>query len=57
MNSVFLLQPNPDDTYFLAHVRGSGIYRISGRARQRALAHLLHRRPDDGHVGDARTGL
>ena len=30
LNSVFLLQPNPDDTYFLAHVRGSGIYRISG---------------------------
>ena len=30
MNSVFLLQPNPDDTYFLAHVRGSGVYRIFG---------------------------
>jgi len=30
LNSVFLLQPNPDDTYFLAHVRGSGVYRICG---------------------------
>ena len=30
MNSVFLLQPNPDDTYLLAHVRGSGVYRICG---------------------------
>ena len=30
LNSVFLLQPNPDDTYLLAPVRGDGIYRISG---------------------------
>lgn len=30
LNSVFLLQPNPDDTYYLAHLRGSGVYRISG---------------------------
>ncbi|MFO1466058.1 MAG: hypothetical protein U1F35_06415 [Steroidobacteraceae bacterium] len=30
LNSVFLLQPNPDDTYLLAPVSGDGIYRISG---------------------------
>ena len=30
LNSVFVLQPNPDDTYLLAPVRGDGIYRISG---------------------------
>lgn len=30
LNSVFLLQPNPDDTYLLAPVRSDGIYRISG---------------------------
>lgn len=30
LNSVFLLQPDPDDTYLLAPVRSGGIYRISG---------------------------
>jgi hypothetical protein len=30
LNSVFLLQPNPDDTYLLAPVHGDGVYRISG---------------------------
>jgi len=30
LNSVFLLQPNPDDAYLLAPVRGDGAYRISG---------------------------
>lgn len=30
LNSVFLLQPNPDDTYLLAPVRGDGHYRITG---------------------------
>jgi len=30
LNSVFRLQPNPDDTYLLAPVRGDGVYRISG---------------------------
>lgn len=30
LNSVFLLQPNPDDTYFYAPVDGRGRYRISG---------------------------
>jgi hypothetical protein len=38
LNSVFLLQPNPDDTYYLAQVRGSGVYRISG---ERGSVHLL----------------
>ena len=30
LNSVFVLQPNPDDTYLLAPLRGDGVYRISG---------------------------
>ena len=30
LNSVFLLQPNPDDTYLLAPVRGDGVYRVVG---------------------------
>jgi len=30
LNSVFLLQPNPDDTYVLARINGEGTYRISG---------------------------
>lgn len=30
LNSVFLLQPNPDDTYLLAPVRGDAVYRITG---------------------------
>lgn len=30
LNSVFLLQPNPDDTYLLAPLHGGGVYRISG---------------------------
>lgn len=30
LNSVFLLQPNPDDTYFYAPVNGDGVYRIVG---------------------------
>lgn len=29
-NSVFLLQPNPDDVYLIAPVEESGVYRISG---------------------------
>jgi len=29
-NSIFLLQPNPDATYHIAPVSGSGVYRISG---------------------------
>lgn len=31
LNSVYLLQPNPDDTYLLAPVRGDATYRITGR--------------------------
>jgi Protein of unknown function (DUF1214) len=30
LNSVFLLQPNPDDTYFHAYVDASGTYRLVG---------------------------
>lgn len=30
LNSVFLLQPNPDDTYFYAPLNGAGTYRVSG---------------------------
>jgi hypothetical protein len=30
LNSVFLLQPNPDDTYFHAYVDAAGTYRIVG---------------------------
>ena len=30
LNSVYLLQPNPDDTYFYAPVNGEGVYRVSG---------------------------
>lgn len=38
LNSVFLLQPNPDDTYYLAPICGEGSYRISG---ERGSVHLL----------------
>jgi len=38
LNSVFLLQPNPDDTYFLSRVAGERRYRISGN---RGSVHLL----------------
>jgi Protein of unknown function (DUF1214) len=38
LNSAFLLQPNPDDTYFLAHIEGTGTYRVSG---DRGSVHLL----------------
>jgi hypothetical protein len=30
LNSVFLLQPNPDDTYFYTPLDGRGVYRLSG---------------------------
>lgn len=30
LNSVYRLQPNPDDTYQLAPVKGDGVYRIVG---------------------------
>jgi hypothetical protein len=37
-NSVFLLQPNPDDTYYLAPIRGDAAYRVVG---ERGSVHLL----------------
>jgi hypothetical protein len=38
LNSVFMLQPNPDDTYYLAKLDGDGVYRISG---ERGSVHIL----------------
>ncbi|MGE0383090.1 MAG: DUF1214 domain-containing protein [Gammaproteobacteria bacterium] len=38
LNSVFLLQPNPDDTYYLAHLDDKGTYRITG---ERGSVHIL----------------
>lgn len=38
LNSAYLLQPNPDDTYFYAAVDGGGVYRLSG---DRGSVHLL----------------
>jgi hypothetical protein len=38
LNSVFMLQPNPDDTYTIAPVRGDKRYRIVG---ERGSVHLL----------------
>lgn len=38
LNSVYLLQPNPDDTYFNCPIDGGGTYRLSG---ERGSVHLL----------------
>src|SRR5437870_2149243 len=38
LNSVFMLQPNPDDAYFFAKVAGNGRYRVVG---ERGSVHLL----------------
>ncbi|CAB3739182.1 DUF1214 domain-containing protein [Paraburkholderia rhynchosiae] len=38
LNSVFMLQPNPDDTYFIAPLRGDLRYRLTG---ERGSVHLL----------------
>lgn len=38
LNSVYLLQPNPDDAYFVAFIDGKGRYRITG---ERGSVHLL----------------
>lgn len=38
MHSVFTAQPNPDDVYLLARVRGTGVYRVSG---ERGTVHIL----------------
>ena len=43
LNSVYLLQPNPDDTYQLAPVSGEGVYRIVGnRGTVRLLTLAAH---------------
>lgn len=41
LNSVFRLQPNPDDTYLLAPVSGDGVYRIVGQRGDVRLLTLL----------------
>jgi len=38
LNSMFMLQPNPDDTYFIAPLRGDLRYRLVG---ERGSVHLL----------------
>lgn len=38
LNSVFMLQPNPDDTYYLARIDPNGTYRITG---ERGSVHIL----------------
>jgi hypothetical protein len=38
MNSVFMMQPNPDDVYLLARIRGGGTYRVAG---DRGTVHIL----------------
>ena len=38
LNSVYLLQPNPDDAYFNCPIDGTGSYRITG---ERGSVHLL----------------
>ncbi|MBM5811084.1 MAG: nuclear transport factor 2 family protein [Gammaproteobacteria bacterium] len=44
LNSVFRLQPNPDDTYLLAPVTDDGIYRVTGeRGSVRLLTFLTGR--------------
>lgn len=46
LNSVFMLQPNPDDTYYLAKLDGQGIYRITGeRGSVRILTFALGHEP------------
>lgn len=52
LNSVFLLQPNPDDTYFFAHVDGRGIYRLSG---DRGTVRLLTLTIGDRMIGMTET--
>lgn len=44
LNSVFRLQPNPDDTYLLAPVADDGVYRVTGeRGTVRLLTFLTGR--------------
>jgi hypothetical protein len=52
LNSVFLLQPNPDDTYFLARVRGDGVYKITG---ERGSVYMLTFVTGAGMMGLAAT--
>lgn len=52
LNSVFMLQPNPDDCYLLAPVRGDGVYRVSG---ERGSVHLLTFVTGRGMMGMSET--
>ena len=46
LNSAFMLQPNPDDTYCLAYLDGQGTYRITGtRGSVRILTFALGHEP------------
>ena len=46
LNSAFMLQPNPDDTYCLAYLDGQGTYRITGtRGSVRVLTFALGHEP------------
>jgi hypothetical protein len=52
LNSVFLLQPNPDDTYFFARVRPGGEYGITG---ERGSVYMLTFTTGAGMMGLAST--
>ena len=43
LNSVFMLQPNPDDTYYLAKLDSQGVYRITGERGSVAYSDLCSR--------------
>jgi hypothetical protein len=52
LNSVFLLQPNPDDTYLLARINGERTYRICG---ERGSVYMLTFVTGAGMMGLAST--
>jgi hypothetical protein len=52
-NSVFLLQPNPDDTYYLAPVRGDATYRLTA---ERGSVYLLLFNVGTGICGMPKAG-
>jgi hypothetical protein len=51
LNSVFLLQPNPDDVYLVAPLRGDRSYRIVG---ERGTVHLLTLDLAPGLMGESK---
>lgn len=54
LNSVFLLQPNPDDVYLFAHVGRDRVYRVSG---DRGSVHLLTINTGAGMMGMAEPNM